>query len=451
MKNLKVIYVLKMAEIALDDARIFIPKRLKLISFVAELQKKTQNAFLYVVNEKELGVFQNLSEVKRGMWRRLKLPDLYGHYYIDPDSLSEFIVFSEELVNKLGTFPYEGPLNKNLPSVKPGPLVNKAQALRTMVTSALQQSQSTNPINMGAQNTITQQPTVPVTQQNPFQTLTGGTSGLQILSPSLQAPITSLSFSQNQSYPSQNIYNPSQNFGQGYSQPQLPQSNNTKMNYKSVENMNRILNFRAQSAPQQTLEMQPNSTWNNSYQNLILPQYNNIPLSNQNPNTHTPIYNTNNPNKLSQQQPLGGQQTSDQQQFINQQQKSQVSQPVSVSNPNQKTVFDPQKGFVLSKKDPNSIERTEYSETTGLPKLKYFPQFPRKKSTTPQNPPSASTSVSQQQQMQPKPQPLPMHLQAQQLQAQQLQAQQSSQFQMQLHNPMMANVAPQSVESKFSA
>ena len=97
-----------MAEIILDDTKIAVPKRLNITTFLSELQKKTKQ-FLYLVDKKEVGIFQNLNEVKKGMWRKMKIQDDVCHHYIDPDTEIEYIVFSDELVKKLGSFPYEGP------------------------------------------------------------------------------------------------------------------------------------------------------------------------------------------------------------------------------------------------------------------------------------------------------------------------------------------------------
>jgi hypothetical protein len=97
-----------MAEITLDDNKIAVPKRLNITTFLSELQKKTKQ-FIYLIDKKEVGIFQTLNEVKKGMWRKMKIQDDICHHYIDPDTEIEYIVFSDEFVKKLGSFPYEGP------------------------------------------------------------------------------------------------------------------------------------------------------------------------------------------------------------------------------------------------------------------------------------------------------------------------------------------------------
>ena len=108
MKNLKVIIYFKMAEIVLDDNKICVPTRLKVLTFLSELQKKTKQ-IIYLINEKEIGIFESLNDVKRGMWRRLKPTDGIAYYYIDPDTQNEYTLFLEECAIKLGNFPYEIP------------------------------------------------------------------------------------------------------------------------------------------------------------------------------------------------------------------------------------------------------------------------------------------------------------------------------------------------------
>jgi hypothetical protein len=126
-----------MAEITLDDNKIDLPKRLNLTTFLAELQKKTKQ-YLYLIDRKEIGIFQNINEVKKGMWRKLKASDEICHYYIDPETEIEYIIFSNELMKRLGSFPYEGSIKK---VQQPNP--NLQQIQQTQV-----QQQFTNPNNI---------------------------------------------------------------------------------------------------------------------------------------------------------------------------------------------------------------------------------------------------------------------------------------------------------------
>jgi hypothetical protein len=95
-----------MAEIILDNTKISVPKRLGILSFLSEIQKKCKQ-YIYVINGKEICVLQSLDQIQRGMWKRYKLPDIYGYYYIEPETSNEIILFSEQFANKLGSFPYE--------------------------------------------------------------------------------------------------------------------------------------------------------------------------------------------------------------------------------------------------------------------------------------------------------------------------------------------------------
>ena len=100
-----------MAEIILDNNRIDLStNHLKLYSFLAELQKKTKQ-YIYLVNNNEIGVFDNLDNVKKGMWRRFKTHDSANntYFYIDQDTHLEHTVFCSEFAIKLGNVGYEPP------------------------------------------------------------------------------------------------------------------------------------------------------------------------------------------------------------------------------------------------------------------------------------------------------------------------------------------------------
>lgn len=100
-----------MAEIILDNNRIDLStNHLKLYSFLAEIQKKTKQ-YIYLVNNSEIGVFDNLDYVKKGMWRRFKNHDSANntYFYIDQETHLEHTVFSSEFAIKLGNVGYEPP------------------------------------------------------------------------------------------------------------------------------------------------------------------------------------------------------------------------------------------------------------------------------------------------------------------------------------------------------
>jgi hypothetical protein len=98
-----------MIDIVLDNNVISIPERLKVYKFFHELQMKIKE-YIYITNEGDIGFFQNLNDVKKGMWRKTRNNDLNGYYfYIDPTTRIEYTIFSEELSQKLGNFPYEPP------------------------------------------------------------------------------------------------------------------------------------------------------------------------------------------------------------------------------------------------------------------------------------------------------------------------------------------------------
>jgi hypothetical protein len=127
-----------MAEITLDDNKIAIPNRLKVSTFLSELQKKTKQQYLYLINDKEVGVFQSLNEAKKGMWRKYKPSDEICHYYIDPDTMNEYTVFSEELSKKIGSFPYEGPTH-------PTPIRGNTNHFQTNQNTSFQATQTSQP------------------------------------------------------------------------------------------------------------------------------------------------------------------------------------------------------------------------------------------------------------------------------------------------------------------
>jgi hypothetical protein len=222
-----------MAEIILDDTKICIPNRLKIATFISEIQKKTKQ-IIYLINEKEVGVFQSLGEVKRGMWRRLKPSDSIAHYYIDPETQNEYTVFSSECANKLGNFPYEGPTNINQNQERSAAYQQSIQTIRP-------------PIRQG---------------QPPVENLQGYPSLQQTIQqghPSLQQPITAQPLSYQNGQSSQTTQGfvggsngsfpsyPFMNVGyQKYTEPP-PQTNpQPRMSSKTLQNINRIAAFQRQ-------------------------------------------------------------------------------------------------------------------------------------------------------------------------------------------------------------
>ena len=256
-----------MAEIILDDNKLCIPTRLKIATFLSEFQKKTKQ-IIYLINDKEIGIFGSLNDVKRGMWRRLKPNDSIAYYYIDPETQNEYTIFSSECANKLGNFPYEGPDIRN----------SSVNTVQSQDRSAYQQSVQT--------------------MRPPIRSLTPSSS--------LQAPIQSVPppMAQQISYQPPTVQNQFMNVGyQKYPIEQRPQPDpQQKMNSKSIQNMNRIMAFQKQqmAPPEPTMnqwfnndmdhsmrfnpqEMYPSSQSYSSFQNINPSTY---PQQNINPSTY---------------------------------------------------------------------------------------------------------------------------------------------------------------------
>jgi hypothetical protein len=257
-----------MAEILLDDNKICIPNRLKISTFLSELQKKTKQ-IIYLINDKEIGVFQSVTDVKRGMWRRLKPSDGIAHYYIDPETQNEYTIFSEECANKLGSFPYEGPnklqlstsqdksvmYQQTIQSTRPPMRPQSNPSLQQPVPNSFQQS---NPsLQQPVPNSFQQ--SIPSLQQpvpNSFQQFNPSLqqpipNSFQQFNPSLQQPIPNSFQQPNPMYQIQNF---------GYQKPQEQSKQNTnignKMNSKTLQNMNRILAYQKHSNPSEPTQPQ---------------------------------------------------------------------------------------------------------------------------------------------------------------------------------------------------
>lgn len=207
-----------MAEIVFDDNKLCIPNRLRVSTFLSELQKKTKQ-IIYLINDKEVGIFQSLEEVKKGMWRRLKPNDDIAHYYIDPETQNEYTIFSNDCANKLGNFPYEGTTR-----VQSQTNPDRSMSYQQTIQSVASQPRQLHP--------SLQQPIV-YQQQNP--------SGFQQIHPQFQQ--------ENQQFQQENPSLQYRPVGyQKYPEPQPTQMKNTqqRMNPKSIQNLNRILAFQRQ-------------------------------------------------------------------------------------------------------------------------------------------------------------------------------------------------------------
>jgi hypothetical protein len=271
-----------MAEITLDDNKIAVPKRLNVTTFLSEIQKKTKQ-YLYLINQKEIGIFQNLNDVKKGMWRKLKPGDEICYYYIDPETETEYTVFSDELMKKLGAFPYEGSSVK-----KP----NSQQQL-------VQQNSFAPSSNLPLPST-------------PYQTnLLSGIPANQISQNSvlyqtqnLQAPITSdFSFYPSTNYPQQNNYtHPSSSSLPQSLPPSLPQniSSSNHPSYPSINEIPRYNNIDINDTIQHfanLISAQPQNVYPNSQVNQGGGFYTQPPqqnLSQQQPNFSSSQTNNNN-------------------------------------------------------------------------------------------------------------------------------------------------------------
>jgi hypothetical protein len=444
-----------MAEIVLDDTKIAVPKKLKILSFLAEIQKKAPNQFLYVVNDKDICIFENLDQVRKGMWRRYKLPDIYGHYYIDPENLNEIIVFSEDLANKLGSFPYEGPPlpSKQVPQ-SDNPFPTQSMVQKQNVMQRFQTQQSSVVPSVVAQNSVQPsafQSTIPTTLPSISQA---------IQQSALQAPVTPMPLSP----PPQ-----MQQYSYNNSLSTTNTSNNQHMNPKSIDNLNRILSYQQsiqnnnrtmnfveqqqklfqnwnnntiqnitqtpyQNQPQQAVAQNNGAFYSNmSAQPQFQPQpqpqpqaqnngafYSNVP-SQTNTNYPSLIYTPQSSSFAQTTQLTNPQQTNPQ--LTNPQ---PTNQPTSfmqntqvVSQPNlskQKTVQTQPTPLTnrpsAQKMYQNANSLYEKSEKPGDEKTKYFPAYQKKKSTAPGPAPNRS---------------------------------------LQIQNSSMSNVAPQTVQSQFTA
>jgi hypothetical protein len=347
-----------MAEITLDDNKICIPTRLKIATFLSELQKKTKQ-IIYLINDKEIGIFQSLNDVKRGMWRRLKPNDTIAHYYIDPETQNEYTIFSPECANKLGNFPYEGPISQ----------------LSAQDRSAYQQSiQTTRP---------------QIRNQTPSSSLQQPIQSLQQPIQSLQQPMIQnvQSYSQNQfANVGYQKYPPEQRL------QQTPSDQQQKMNSKSIQNMNRIAAFQKQQmAPPEPTTNQWFNNFDMNHQELYskngypsTPQFQNQPQQTNYPTTQqfqNPTPQTN--YSVTQQFQNQPQQTnySVTQQFQNQPQ--QTNYPVTQQFQNPQSVVNPSYGVnrQVSTVNQSAIGSNSQmiSDMDLKDPMKYFPPGTRKK------------------------------------------------------------------------
>jgi hypothetical protein len=261
-----------MAEITLDDTKICIPTRLKISTFLSELQKKTKQ-ILYLINDKEIGVFQSLNDVKRGMWRRLKPNDSIAHYYIDPETQNEYTVFSTECATKLGNFPYEGPITNQLSSQDRSAYQQSLQSMRPPVRSSVQSSSLQQPIPSLHPFQQTQTTTLQSTGQ--AQGSVQGSVQGPVQGPAFQGAVQGQSYGQSQQL-MMSSYPPYGNFGyQKYPveqrQPPPSEPSQPKMNSKSIENMNRIMAFQRQQMAPPPSEQPMVNQWFNSYDHQVQP------------------------------------------------------------------------------------------------------------------------------------------------------------------------------------
>lgn len=405
-----------MAEITLDDTKIAVPKRLSITTFLAEIQKKTKQ-FLYLINEKEVGIFQSINDVRRGMWKKLKPSDEICHYYIDSETEIEYIVFSEELAKKIGSFPYENlsrktqetknvqqqqvyssqPFQQSLPTsllsglnpnqISQSSVLFQTQNLQPPITSDFslfnqqqqqQQQQPQQSINQQypQYNPFLQNNFIPQQQSYPSINEIPRYNNID-LNDTIQHFANLIQSNQTQSYSSQQNLtnqNPNQGFGfysqhQNQSQTQNNNSSNNnqpRMSSKSLQNLNRIQAFLKQQ-PQQTQGQGQNYLQNNNGQAQMQGQ--------QMPGSQPPFVL---PNQQSFQQNFPTQQNAQQQTFtfpgnvgINSQTTPQL--PLQQNNPQiqnfmiQQPTVQKQQFAQQVQQQPTGIPQTNQQKINNLP------------------------------------------------------------------------------------
>lgn len=102
-----------MTEIQFSSEIIPLPKTTKIEIFLQELQKRTTNGCIfYLIDRKEIGVFQSMDEIKTGLFKRLKPSDSLGHYFYDTEKDHEIVIFHDKASEKIGNFPLDRPTKK---------------------------------------------------------------------------------------------------------------------------------------------------------------------------------------------------------------------------------------------------------------------------------------------------------------------------------------------------
>jgi hypothetical protein len=86
-----------------DQTKIKINKRIKLETFIHEMQKKTKQ-ILCLLNNNEILIL-DIDQISNGMWKKYKDDDSDCYHYLDEDNNEHIKIFSEEANTKLGSVP----------------------------------------------------------------------------------------------------------------------------------------------------------------------------------------------------------------------------------------------------------------------------------------------------------------------------------------------------------
>jgi hypothetical protein len=90
---------------ASDQTKIKIPPRMKIETFMNQMQKKTKQ-ILCLLNNNEV-LIMDLEQLSHGLWKKWKEDDTDCFHYIDEDKNEHIKIFSEEANKKLGSIPIQ--------------------------------------------------------------------------------------------------------------------------------------------------------------------------------------------------------------------------------------------------------------------------------------------------------------------------------------------------------
>jgi hypothetical protein len=88
-----------------EQTKIKIPPRMKIESFMNQMQKKTKQ-ILCLLNNNEVLIL-DIDQISYGMWKKWKEDEVDCFYYIDEDKNEHIKIFSSEANNKLGSIPLQ--------------------------------------------------------------------------------------------------------------------------------------------------------------------------------------------------------------------------------------------------------------------------------------------------------------------------------------------------------